>query len=368
MPSMVGGGAERTLINLLHKIDYSKYEIDLLVVCNKGIYLSDIPDQVKLITLFDYDFFVRVLAYLQKKVGFTAIFKWVINKKRIGNYDMGISFLDGNFTDLLFFIKGLKRRVAWVHSSYKTYSNFSKFYENEEYRNKVKNERYGKLDSICFVSQDSRNEFIEVFGNYPNMEVIYNLIDEVTVKVKAQKYQIANSATFTFIALGSLLPVKGFDRLIRACKIVRDMGFTFHLQIIGKGKENENLQNLIRKENLDGVVSLMGFNSNPYPHLLAADAFIMSSVSEALPTVLCEAMILGKPVIVTNCSGCRELVDNEKYGLMAEQNDESLAHKMILYLTSRSTLETYSKKSLERAQIFNDQEMLNAYYRIFDKA
>ncbi|MDB5275534.1 MAG: hypothetical protein JWR61_489 [Ferruginibacter sp.] len=367
MPSMVGGGAERTLINLLHKIDYSKYEIDLVIVCNKGVYLNQIPDEVKLTALFKNDFFVRVLAYLQKRVGFTIIFRWAIKKKITKDYDLGISFLDGNFTDLLFFIKGLKRRVAWVHSSYKSYRNFARFYENEHYKNKLKINRYGKLDTICFVSHDSMSEFLEVFGTYTSMEVIYNLIDAEAVKLKATKNQIVKSGTFTFIALGSLLPVKGFDRLIRASKIVRDTGFTFNVQIVGKGNEEQNLRRLIKLENLDNVVSILGFYDNPYPLLLTADAFIMSSVSEALPTVLCEAMILGKPVIVTNCSGCKELVDNEKYGLLAEQNDDSLANKMITYLTNPSLLEAYSKKALERAKLFDDTEMLNAYYRIFDK-
>ena len=44
----------------------------------------------------------------------------------------------------------------------------------------------------------------------------------------------------------------------------------------------------------------------------------MSSITEALPTVLCEAMVLGKPVLVTNCSDV-EIVANGEYGLMAEQ-------------------------------------------------
>jgi glycosyltransferase involved in cell wall biosynthesis len=96
-----------------------------------------------------------------------------------------------------------------------------------------------------------------------------------------------------------------------------------------------------------------------------SDVFVMSSVSEALPTVLCEAMILGVPSLVTNCSGCRGLVDHGEYGLISEQNDHDLATKMIRYMENPELLDYYSKQSLERAKLFEDERILKSYYNIF---
>jgi glycosyltransferase involved in cell wall biosynthesis len=366
MPAMKGGGAERTLINLLTKIDYTKYEIDLLVVSNNGIYINEIPKEVRLITLLNNDLFARILAYLQKKYGLFFIFRWLINFKKLKKYDVGISFLDGDTTDLLFLIKNLKNRLAWVHSSYKSNTNFSKYYQNENYKIKLKIKRYGKLDGIYFVSSDSKEEFIEVFGSYPNMNVIYNLIDTDSIKRKSIQEIIESSCVFTFLALGSLMPVKGFDRLIRASKIVKDKGFDFNLNIIGEGKELSNIRDLILHLGLQETVFLLGYKSNPYPYLKSTDVFVMSSVSEALPTVLCEAMILGKPVLVTNCCGCRELVDNENYGLLSGQNDEELAKKMIKFLIEPDLLKYYAEKSLIRSKIFDDKLAIKEYYKIFN--
>lgn len=366
IPSLVGGGAERTLINLLQKIDYSIYDIDLAVVSCNGIYINQIPKEVNVIGLFQNDFLVRVLAYLQKKMGFRFLFQQRIKSKVRSNYDVGISFLDGNFTDLLFFAPNLKKKVSWVHSSYKSNSNFYRFYQNETYRTKLIRERYGKLDEIIFVSQDAMDEFIEVFGTFPRMKVIYNLIDSKAVLAKSQKENHAKNEKFQFLALGSLITVKGFDRLIRAAGIVKKKGYDFNLQIAGKGTEEVALANLIRENNLQDSIQLIGFFPNPYPLLKGCDVFIMSSVSEALPTVLCEAMILGKPTLVTNCSGCREIVDHEQFGLMAEQNDESLAEKMIQYLTIPILRIHYQTKSLERAKLFDDDLMLKEYYIVFN--
>ena len=228
MPSLVGGGAERTLVNLLNKIDFSRYEIDLVIVSKFGEYIAQVPKQVKIIPLFNSNFIVRILAYLQKKFGFNGIFKKMVELKITGHYDVAISFLDGNFTDLLFFIKHANKRYAWVHSSYKSNHNFSRFYDNDYYRQKLIRKRYDKLDAIYFVSHDAKNEFIEIFGEYPKMEVVYNLIDSDSILNKSIKTQNqALNEVFKFLAIGSLLPVKGFDRLIRASKIVKEKGLDF---------------------------------------------------------------------------------------------------------------------------------------------
>lgn len=366
IPSLVGGGAERTLINLLHKIDYKKYNIDLLVVSNNGEYLTQIPTQVNKISLFYNDFLVRILAHLQKKIGFTYFFKYIMNRKVNKEYDVAISFLDSNFTDLIFYLKCDCKRYTFVHSSYKTYNNFAKFYKNEKYRTKLINYRYKKLDAIYFVSQDAMDEFVETFGELNKMGVIYNIVDAMNVKRKSVDIELPKQKHFHFVAIGSLLPVKGFDKLVKAAKVLTDKNLEYKITIVGKGGEEAKLKNLIQEYSLENQIELIGFNSNPYPYLLNADVFVMSSVSEALPTVLIEAMILGKPVLVTNCSGCREIVDNEKFGLMAQQNEIDLANKMIQYISNPNLLDYYSKQSLERVKIFDEGLILEKYYSIFD--
>ncbi|MEZ7506113.1 glycosyltransferase [Flavobacterium sp. Arc2] len=367
IPSLTGGGAERTLINLLQKLDYTKFEIDLLVVLKDGVYLENVPNEVKCIFLYHNKMLVRTLAWLQKKTGFNYLLRKTTENKIRGQYDLGISFLDGNFTDLLFFIKGLKKRCTWVHSSYKTNRNFAKFYENTKYVQKLKEERYGRLDGIYFVSNDAKEEFIEVFGTYPKMEVIYNIIDTESVLIKAESETYSKHSIFEFVALGSLLTVKGFDRLIRASKIVKEKGFNFKVSILGSGAEKNNLESLVKENNLKENIDFLGFVSNPYPLLKKADVFIMSSVSEALPTVLCEAMILGKATLVTNCSGCREIVENGQYGLMADQSDQSLAENMIKYLSDPNLVVYYELQSLERAELFDDKLVLEAYNKILNQ-
>lgn len=366
MPSLRGGGAERTLINLLQRIDPGRYEIDLLVVSKKGPYVDEVPDFVKVTYLFENDFIARACGYLHRSFNISGFLERKM-KAIDKTYDVGISFLDTNFTDMLFYTDRIKKRIAFIHSSYRTHENYDRFYSREEYNRKLRKDRYSQLDAIYFVSEDSMEEFIEVLGEYPNMGVVYNLMDQDAVIRKSGKpFNMKDEGIFSFSAAGSLMEVKGFDRLIRAAAIARDERYEFNIHLAGAGPEEENLERLIREYNLGESVYLYGFLSNPYPLMKKSDVFVMSSISEALPTVLCEAMILGVPSLVTNCSGCRGLVNNGEFGLMAEQDDYDLANKMMQYIDRPELLDHYRKKSLERAKLFDDDKVLMTYYDIFD--
>ena len=360
IPSLVGGGAERTLINILKNIDYLLFDVHLVVVDYNGIYCKEVPKQVKVVPLFSNTKLVRILSYIQKKTGINKIIVNSFLKKIDTNYDTAISFLDSNFTDLLFEIPNVTKTITWVHSSYKTNNNFYKFYKNESYKKQLIANRYSKLDTIVFVSDDAKTEFNEIFGTFKKMPVIYNFMDEKNIHLKAKCFQVKKeSNTIKFIAVGSLFPVKGYDLLILAASKLKETGVKFKIDIYGRGFLKEELSNLIKTHKLENYVELKGFVSNPYPYIKDADVFIMSSKSEAMPMALCEAMILGKPVLVTNCSGCREVVNYGEFGLMSNANMEDLAANVLKLIKDKDTREKLSSKSLERAVLFSDKSIMS---------
>ena len=240
------------------------------------------------------------------------------------------------------------------------------FFQNESYRKAVKENRYDKLDFIVFVSEDARKEFHSIFGAYTNTDVIYNLIDGEMVRSRSQAYAPDKPEGFLCFAMGSLLPVKGFDRLIRAARILKEQGRKFKVQIAGKGPEKDNLLQLISDNDLIKEVELIGFKHNPYPILRNCEVFVLTSESEALPTVICEAMILGKPIVATECAGSRELLGKSEYGLLTEQDDQDLAAKLAYLMDTPSALVHLGEKAMSRSALFNDAEVLKHYYKIFD--
>jgi len=366
IPSLEEGGAERVLANLLKRFDYSRFSVDLCVVEKRGIYFEEIPPQVKIITIFRNEFVCKVFNGLHVRFNINLIYRWLANWKIRGQYDVGISFLDSGYTDILFFLNSkVVRKISWVHSSYRTYRNFEKFYTGA-YKKRVIENRYSKLDTIVFVSNDSKKEFGEIFGHFSSMRVIYNLIDaeDVVAKSAVHLSEPFKNDVINIVALGVLLPVKGYDKLIRAAKLLKDDYVSFKIRILGNGDLEEELRAQIKELSLDDEVELMGFHYNPFPFLRHSDVFVMTSVSEGLPTALCEAMILGLPTVVTDCSGCRELVDNGEFGIMVPQTDVGIYEGLKGLINSPVRQEYLRKKSLERAELFDDAAILEQVYNL----
>ncbi len=361
IPSLEEGGAERVLVNLLKRLDYNRFDVDLCVVENRGIYFNEIPEQVKVITIFNSSLLCRIFSNVHIRFNINGLYKRIVNRKIRNHYDTGISFLDSSFTDLLFFLGNkTEKKIAWVHSSYQTYRNFKKFF-TKKYTTRVISYRYKRLDHIVFVSEDSRAEFRQIFGEFSSMQVIYNMIDAADVLKKSDERidERFDSELINVVALGVLLPVKAYDKLIEAAVLLKKDGLGFKIRILGNGYLEPQLRQMIQKLDLKDVVELKGFRSNPYPYLKSSQVFVMTSVSEGLPTALCEAMILGLPAVVTDSSGCRELVGYGEFGMMTEQTVEGIYIGLKTLILSKEKREYFSLKSLQRSEIFNDSKVLS---------
>ena len=98
-----------------------------------------------------------------------------------------------------------------------------------------------------------------------------------------------------------------------------------------------------------------------------SDIFICSSRSEGFSLVIAEAMILGIPIMTTNCAGPYELIEGGKYGLLCENNTNSLIDNMQYILNNKNILYEYHEKSLIRSKIFNLKETINEVERLLDE-
>ena len=185
-------------------------------------------------------------------------------------------------------------------------------------------------------------------------------MDENKIHEKAGDSVFQNvDGIIRFVSVGSLYPVKGYDLLIDAAAQLKSEIQNFKIDIYGSGYLEKQLLEQIKINKLEGFVELKGFVSNPYPAIKNADVFLMTSKSEAMPMALCEAMILGKPVLVTNCSGCREVVNYGEYGLMADQNSKDFCNKLKLIMIDKDLRDDMSSKSLSRAKIFSDEHIMS---------
>ena len=95
-----------------------------------------------------------------------------------------------------------------------------------------------------------------------------------------------------------------------------------------------------------------------------ADVFICSSRAEGYSLVIAEAMIVGLPIVTTECSGPNELVDNGKYGLLVENSTNGLIYAIDLLMRDHSYLEKMKHLSAIRSEFFSKEETLNTIEKV----
>ena len=131
-----------------------------------------------------------------------------------------------------------------------------------------------------------------------------------------------------FIALGRLVPKKGFSNLVRATHRLRSR-YAFTLAIHGEGPEKDNLAQLIEELGVESYVQLHGrYDNSEVPKLLENGiALIVPSVRasngdmDGVPTVIYEAFAVGRPVVASRLSGIPEVVKNGINGVLVEPDD-----------------------------------------------
>lgn len=138
------------------------------------------------------------------------------------------------------------------------------------------------------------------------------------------------------LAVGRLVPYKGFDILIRAMKHV-----DAKLLLIGTGPQYKSLAGLITSEYLEKKVAMLGRVDDIRPYLAAASIFVLPSVTraEAFGIVQLEAMAAGLPVINTDIdSGVPEVCLNGKTGITVPPLDSIALSEAMQLLLNRNDL------------------------------
>jgi len=364
---LFGGGAERALVELLKHIDYTQYNVTLGVIFAGGIYTKEVPSQVSLFHIFsgngtslESSLRRKALRYC-KKYGNTWLMKFLFWQKcKQHHFDIIISFIEGY--PVLFhstICKWAKLNISWVHCDL-CHQHWTTAYYHTDHDEKL---CYEKMDKIVFVSRNSMESFDHLY-KIPNAKTfLYNIVDADNIR-RLAKQKVVMHDRFTITSIGSLYKVKGYDRLIRIAKLFKDRGYTLHFQILGQGEEFESLLQMRDELGLQDDVTFLGFKENPYPYLKQSDIFVSTSLSEGLPYVICEALVLGIPVIATKTSGAMELLEDGKYGILTEHDDASIYGAIKKLIDSDALCREYQEKSLFRAKVFDIEETMARFYDI----
>lgn len=360
IPTLGGGGAEKVLINLLNNLNMEQYDITLIALFKGGVNLKYLSDDIKYIYFFKNTF--RGSNFFFKLFSPQYLYKKIIKQE----YDIIISYLEGSTTRI---VSGCSYKrtllISWVHIEIPDDKNLLKSYRSS----KEITSSYNKFDKIVFVSNTAKQTFESTFKSIEtNMEVIYNTVDSNMILRKSK--DIIDDVKFNedkinMISVGRFIEQKGYKRLIEIINKIKD-DFDIHLYLIGKGPLEENYIKLIKKYNLQEVITILGYKDNPYKYVANCDLFICSSYKEGFSTAVTESLIVGTPVITTECSGMTEMLGgNNDYGVVINNDDNALYEGLKELLRNKDLLDYYKKKAEKRSNYFSTKRTVKEVENMF---
>lgn len=353
-----GGGAERILVKLVNVICKRKnLDITVITVFGNGIYEKYIDRKIHQKAIFSgntSNFFYRL------KKRFILYFLCIMPGKLLhhffikNNYDIEIAFLEGITTKIISGADLNVKKYAWVHINPFIHPYSTKAYISLSHEKKC----YQKFDNIFCVSNDVKNAFEKKYE--VQAAVLYNPIDRDEI-IKKSKCIVSNgkySQGIYLVTVGRLVEQKGYERLILALATLESEGYKFCLQIFGDGMLKEKLIDLVRFNHLENNIFFMGFVNNPYKYMKNADLFVCSSITEGFSTAVAEAVILGIPVLTTDCTGMSEIFGDSGCGKIVDNSKEGLINGLREIFDSPESLRHMKKAGLQRSKDFSMQKSI----------
>lgn len=201
-----------------------------------------------------------------------------------------------------------KYKIPYViteHSSFIARNLESKYLKSQIVKS------YLNASKLFVVSDFLGNCINHYFGKKIKWYVLPNVLDpdvENSEKVK----KIINDETFTFISIGSLIPIKRHKDIIKAFQKCFSVTDNIQLMIAGDGELQEELSEYIHESEIGGKIKLLGRLDRDHIIELIENAqcLVLSSEIETFGVVIIEALSKGKPVIASSCGGPQSIINN----------------------------------------------------------
>ncbi len=318
LPTLVGGGAERVMLNLAVGFVERGFPVDFVLAQCEGAFMSEFPQNVHLVELnpvklkfgrsiFSLPALIRYIRRERPAALLTSLHANIIAiwAKRLAGVPLRLVISEQNTFSLQnqMLSGGAGKLMPWLIRW-----------------------NYPLADEITAVSEGAALD-LSISGKIPRerIKVVYNPI--ITSETILKSKENLDHPWFkpgeppVILAVGRLTVQKDYPLLIKAFARVRQ-SMPVRLLILGDGPDRDALCALINELGVEKDVSLPGFVHNPYPYMAHASIFVLSSRWEGLPTVLVEALCCGAPLVATDCpSGPREILRDGQFGKLVPVGD-----------------------------------------------
>jgi glycosyltransferase involved in cell wall biosynthesis len=213
------------------------------------------------------------------------------------------------------------------------------------------------VNGYIAVSEEVRTAMLHIIGPIQDkITVIYNGVDLKRYGMPVDKMMVLSPLglephTCLIAVLATLKEEKGHRYLIEAMGNVTSRYKNVHTLLIGDGPLRYELQEYVKRLDLEGHIHFLG-SRHDVPELLAAsDLFVLPSLYEGFSMALLEAMASGKPIVATAVSGTiQAMIANQTGLIVPPQNSQELSKAILQLLSSPEQAFTMGQTAKRRAE------------------
>lgn len=344
-------GVSRALINLANSLVQHNYDVTIKLAKNDFTLADELDGRVKTSVLISGIGKGRIYGKLMQFIEKLPVkLQWFFT---VGyNYDVEIAFNRGLAAKLISASCNKKsKKLVWVHNDYMLSSNALAGFNDE----KDAFMGYSKFNHVICVSEQSRVSFCKRFGDPGNLVVCYNVLDVEAINKKANEEEIPKT-NFTIVSVGRLSEQKNYPLLIDTADELNKRGLHPVFWIVGDGELRKELLDYKEKKRADNVI-FVGAQKNPYPYYNSADLYLSTSTYEGLSTTTIEALILNKPIVVTDCTGMKDILGDSTWGVIAPIDCVKIADAIEKMMTDEKCRLHYIKQSTIRGKDFSTEKL-----------
>ena len=224
------------------------------------------------------------------------------------------------------------------------------------------------VDEYVGISEICANALKEYTGR--KVTTIYNAVSLDKFTGYSRVRVLGQDSIINIAMIGTLQPQKDYLNMLHALTLLdENIKSQISVSIAGEGPKiyRVELQDFVKKNNLQDFVRFVGVTSNVPKFLYYADLFVMSSAWEGSPIALTEAAISGLPCIVTNVGGCSEIIERSSNGTVIEPNDsQAIAHEITNFVLNKSLIEKFSQNAIDRTEQYSIKKAANSHVSLYN--
>lgn len=378
--SLTLAGSEKSLIALLSKLDYSKYDVDLQLFSYGDPLQEFLLQNVNLLPPLSFTEFTNLswfqsllkcnVRFLFARMKYSvkirkgiytnsqkAQFFWESSRNAFQQtdivYDIAIAYAQSIPTYYVADKINASKKIAWVNVTV-PYEGNNKSFQSRYYEG---------YDQIVPVSKDTEKH---LSAEFPFLKIkLYTIEDVIDYK---SIVRLSNLVTpefdknkFNILTVARLTKSqKGYDITLETCRILKEKNINFHWYVVGEGPYKNEMITFINENNLNDYFTFLGTTKNPYPYFRTADLYVQTSRHEGYGLSIAEARLLNTPVVTTRFDTVFMQMVHEKNGLVTDLNAEAVAEAIVRLMTDKNlydsivrNLKQEMKENVESIKLFN---------------